>query len=86
MWPREVARLVLPTPFGPFDLVAFGTSENGLLLALVLGDVGDGDPVLVRIHSECLTGDVLGSLRCDCGVQLRDGMRAIAAQGRGVLV
>src|SRR5262249_45860218 len=50
------------------------------------GDIGDGEDILVRLHSECLTGDALGSLRCDCGVQLRQAFRAIAAEGRGVLV
>ncbi len=55
-------------------------------LAFVRGDVRDGEPVLVRVHSECLTGDVFGSHRCDCGAQLDDSMRAIAAEGRGVVV
>jgi 3,4-dihydroxy 2-butanone 4-phosphate synthase / GTP cyclohydrolase II len=55
-------------------------------LALTRGDVTGGDPVLVRVHSECLTGDVLGSRRCDCGTQLDDSLAAIAAEGRGVLV
>ncbi len=55
-------------------------------LCLSRGEVGDGENVLARMHSECLTGDVLGSLRCDCGVQLRQAMRVIAAEGRGVLV
>ena len=53
---------------------------------MVMGDIGDGEDVLVRLHSECLTGDALGSLRCDCGVQLRSALRTIAAERRGVLV
>ena len=53
---------------------------------MVLGDVDDGEDVLVRLHSECLTGDALGSLRCDCGIQLRLALRTIAAERRGVLV
>jgi 3,4-dihydroxy 2-butanone 4-phosphate synthase/GTP cyclohydrolase II len=55
-------------------------------IALVCGDIGDGQDVLVRVHSECLTGDVFGSLRCDCGTQLRTALRRIAAEGRGVLL
>jgi 3,4-dihydroxy 2-butanone 4-phosphate synthase/GTP cyclohydrolase II len=55
-------------------------------LALVMGKVDDGEPVLVRVHSECLTGDVFGSLRCDCGGQLRIAMRKVAEEGRGVVM
>ncbi len=55
-------------------------------VALVLGDIADGEPVLVRVHSECLTGDTFGSLRCDCGPQLRAAMAAVAAEGRGVVL
>ena len=76
----------LPTPFGVFEVRAFEQSGGHLYLAMVLGEIGDGDDVLVRLHSECLTGDALGSLRCDCGVQLRLALRLIAAEGRGVLV
>jgi 3,4-dihydroxy 2-butanone 4-phosphate synthase/GTP cyclohydrolase II len=71
---------------GEFDLHAFETRDGHVYLALVSGDVGARAGVLARIHSECLTGDVLGSLRCDCGVQLRTAMRAIAAEGTGVIV
>jgi 3,4-dihydroxy 2-butanone 4-phosphate synthase/GTP cyclohydrolase II len=77
----------LPTPFGEFAVTAY---ENPLYphpdLALTIGDVADGEPVLVRVHSECLTGDVFGSARCDCGEQLRRAMALIAAAGCGVLV
>jgi 3,4-dihydroxy 2-butanone 4-phosphate synthase/GTP cyclohydrolase II len=71
---------------GVFDAHAFETASGHVYLALVLGDITDGDDVLTRMHSECLTGDVLGSLRCDCGPQLRLALRGIAAEGRGVLV
>jgi 3,4-dihydroxy 2-butanone 4-phosphate synthase/GTP cyclohydrolase II len=83
---REVASLPLGTTFGEFELRAFELASGGVYLALVRGDIGDGDSVLTRLHSECVTGDALGSLRCDCGTQLREAGRAIAAEGRGVLV
>src|SRR5215217_9266505 len=84
--PREVARILLPTSAGEFHARAFECASGALQLALVKGDVADGDGVLTRVHSECLTGDALGSLRCDCGVQLRSALRTIAAEGRGVLI
>jgi GTP cyclohydrolase II len=86
MKPSEVARAQLPTAFGTFELRAFKTTAGFVHLALVLGDIGDGGPVLTRVHSECLTGDALGSLRCDCGVQLRASLRLISSEGRGVLL
>jgi 3,4-dihydroxy 2-butanone 4-phosphate synthase/GTP cyclohydrolase II len=55
-------------------------------IALIAGEIGDGEDVLVRVHSECLTGDVLGSLRCDCGPQLDAALSAVAAEGRGIVV
>ena len=55
-------------------------------IALIAGDVGDGQNILVRVHSECLTGDVLGSLKCDCGPQLHAAMRRVAAEGRGIVL
>ena len=78
----------LPTRFGKtFEIKGFVNRLNGEHhVALVLGDVADGEPVLCRIHSECLTGDALGSSRCDCGEQYQAAMRAIAAEGRGLLV
>jgi 3,4-dihydroxy 2-butanone 4-phosphate synthase/GTP cyclohydrolase II len=77
----------LPTPLGVFRAVAYqSTSDHQEYLAMVLGNVADGQDVLVRVHSECLTGDLFGSLRCDCGPQLDLAMRRIAAAGRGVLV
>ena len=82
----EAVRVPLPTPFGVFDVHTFERASGHVYVAMVMGDVFDGDDVLVRIHSECLTGDALGSLRCDCGIQLRTGLRMIAAERRGVLV
>src|SRR5690606_11301687 len=55
-------------------------------MALVVGEIGDGEDVLVRVHSECLTGDAFGSVRCDCGPQLRAAMQRIASEGRGVVL
>ena len=82
----EAACVRLPTPHGLFDVHAFEQPSGFVYLALVAGPVEDAERVLVRVHSECLTGDVLGSLRCDCGVQLRQSLRIIAAERRGVLV
>lgn len=82
----EVARVPLPTPFGEFEVHAFETPGGHVYLAMVAGVVSGADDVLARVHSECLTGDALGSLRCDCGVQLRTSLRRIAAEGTGVLV
>jgi 3,4-dihydroxy 2-butanone 4-phosphate synthase/GTP cyclohydrolase II len=82
---------LLPTSHGTFRATSFRSNFDGQEhLALVLGDVtatGPGDPgVLVRVHSECLTGDVLGSLKCDCGTQLTESMQLIAGEGRGIIV
>ncbi|MGH8983540.1 MAG: GTP cyclohydrolase II [Acidimicrobiia bacterium] len=82
---REVTRVMLPTAFGPFQAHAFESSTGSVHLALMRGQASE-EPVLTRLHSECLTGDALGSLRCDCGVQLRLALRMIAAAGSGVLV
>jgi 3,4-dihydroxy 2-butanone 4-phosphate synthase/GTP cyclohydrolase II len=83
---REAVRVPIATAAGVFDAHAFELPSGSVYLALVRGEVGDGRSVLVRLHSECLTGDALGSLRCDCGVQLRWALRRIAAEGRGVLL
>jgi GTP cyclohydrolase II len=83
---KELTRVTLPTPYGLFEAHAFESEEGTVHLALVKGDVAGRDRVLTRLHSECLTGDALGSLRCDCGVQLRLALRMIAAAGEGVLV
>jgi 3,4-dihydroxy 2-butanone 4-phosphate synthase/GTP cyclohydrolase II len=76
----------LPTEFGEFSLHLFTDSEQKEHLALVHGELQPSETTLVRVHSECLTGEVLGSLRCDCGEQLRLSLQAIAAAGRGVLI
>ena len=84
---RKVAQARLPLPQGVFQAVGYiSTVTNRELIALVYGDIGDGADVLVRVHSECLTGDVLGSLRCDCGPQLQAALHAVAAEGRGVVL
>lgn len=80
------ARTKLPTQFAEFELVGFTDGTGKEHVALVLGDVGDGAPVLARVHSECLTGDALFSQRCDCGPQLEAAMQKIAKEGRGVIV
>ena len=82
----EVARVSLPTPFGEFRVHAYETPDENVYLALIAGELEGGTDVLARVHSECLTGDAFGSLRCDCGIQLRTSLRRIAAEGRGVLV
>lgn len=82
----EVARVPYPTRFGRFELRAFRGSSECLYIALCKGDLEDQEGLLVRIHSECLTGDALGSRRCDCGEQLQLALRAIADAGQGVLV
>ena len=77
----------LPTKYGEFTIHGYRNKLNGdHHVALVMGDVADGNPVLCRVHSECLTGDVFGSSRCDCGEQLDQAMKAIAKEGRGVLL
>ena len=84
--PREVANLPIATAAGEFDLRAFEAPSGRVYLLLGRGEIADGRSVLTRLHSECLTGDALGSLRCDCGIQLRLASRIIAAEGRGILV
>lgn len=78
--------MALPTPFGEFEARAFECASGFVYLALVRGVVTGQEGVLTRLHSECLTGDTLGSLRCDCGLQLRMAFRTIAAESRGVLL
>ena len=77
----------LPTRYGTFTSRVWVDSETGAHhMALVMGDISTRDPVLMRIHSECLTGDAFGSLRCDCGLQLDQALKQIAEQGRGILL
>ena len=84
---RRVATAQLPTEFGEFTIHVF---ENGLgggtHVAMVRGEMGDGENVLARVHSSCLTGDIFHSSRCDCGEQLHSALRRIADEGRGVLL
>ncbi|MGE5829057.1 MAG: bifunctional 3,4-dihydroxy-2-butanone-4-phosphate synthase/GTP cyclohydrolase II [Micromonosporaceae bacterium] len=87
---RQVTRVAearLPTAHGVFRAVGYRATHDGAEhVALVFGDIGDGRDVLVRVHSECLTGDVLGSLRCDCGPQLEAALQRVADEGRGVVL
>lgn len=82
-----VARAKMPTRYGEFTIHGYVNKLNGEHhVALVKGDISDGKPVLCRVHSECLTGDALGSARCDCGQQYDAAMKMIAKEGRGVLL
>jgi 3,4-dihydroxy 2-butanone 4-phosphate synthase / GTP cyclohydrolase II len=84
---QRIAEARIPTAYGVFQAVGYqALGDAAEHLALVYGDLGDGQDVLVRVHSECLTGDVLGSLRCDCGLQLRAALARVAAEGRGVVL
>ena len=87
---RQIERVVetrLPTEQGDFTAVGYRAKTDGSEhVALVFGDLGDGQDVLVRVHSECLTGDVFGSVRCDCGPQLDAALERVAAAGRGVVL
>jgi 3,4-dihydroxy 2-butanone 4-phosphate synthase/GTP cyclohydrolase II len=84
---EKLAEARLPTQYGVFRALGYRALADGSEhVALVFGDIGDGEDVLVRVHSECLTGDVFGSLRCDCGPQLQAALRRIAAEGRGVVL
>jgi 3,4-dihydroxy 2-butanone 4-phosphate synthase/GTP cyclohydrolase II len=84
---HRVAEAKLPTPFGEFTVIAYKCqTDPEEHLAMVMGDVATDDPVLVRVHSQCLTGDVFHSLRCDCGEQVEMAMKRIAEEGRGVVL
>jgi 3,4-dihydroxy 2-butanone 4-phosphate synthase/GTP cyclohydrolase II len=84
---QRVAEAKLPTPFGNFKVIAYKSSTDPAEhLAMVMGDVATDEPVLVRVHSQCLTGDVFHSLRCDCGEQIEMSMKRIADEGRGVVL
>ena len=77
----------MPTRYGDFTIYGYVNKLNGEHhVALVMGDINDGNPVLCRVHSECLTGDAFGSLRCDCGEQYDAAMKQIAKEGRGILL
>ncbi|ATJ81045.1 GTP cyclohydrolase II [Halomonas beimenensis] len=84
---RYIAASRLPTPWATFTMHGFEDEATGKdHIALTLGEVDDGSPVLGRVHSECLTGDALFSMRCDCGYQLQEALKRIAEEGRGVLL
>jgi 3,4-dihydroxy 2-butanone 4-phosphate synthase/GTP cyclohydrolase II len=84
---ERVAEATIPTPHGEFRSYAYESAVDGRThVALVLGEIGDGLDVLTRVHSECLTGDVFASLRCDCGEQLDRSMEMIGAEGRGIVL
>ncbi|MCT0078589.1 bifunctional 3,4-dihydroxy-2-butanone-4-phosphate synthase/GTP cyclohydrolase II [Lactococcus lactis] len=84
---EQVTRAKLPTKYGMFDILGFVNKINGEHhVALVKGDIGDGQAILCRVHSECLTGDAFGSLKCDCGGQLEEALKKINDEGRGVLL
>ena len=84
---ERVADTKMPTKYGDFRAYAYINKLNGEHhVALVKGDIADGEDLLVRVHSECLTGDAFGSLRCDCGDQFASAMRAVNEEGRGVVL
>lgn len=84
---KRVTEAKMPTKHGDFKIIGYENSLNGEHhVALVKGDISDGEPVLIRVHSECLTGDAFGSLRCDCGEQFAAAARRIEEEGRGVLL
>jgi len=84
---RRVAAARLPTEYGDFNVYAYENQvDKQTHVALVRGEIGDGKDVLVRVHSSCLTGDALHSIRCDCGAQLEAAMQKIAKEGRGILL
>jgi 3,4-dihydroxy 2-butanone 4-phosphate synthase / GTP cyclohydrolase II len=84
---ERVAMTRLPTEFGDFTAYGYRSdTDESEHIALVAGEIGDGQDILVRVHSECLTGDVFGSFRCDCGPQLHAALRQVAEEGRGVVL
>jgi len=84
---RYIQTCRLPTPFGVFDMHGFEEPDTGKEhIALTLGNLDSDEPLLARTHSECLTGDALYSMRCDCGYQLEEALRSIAREGRGILM
>ena len=84
---ERVAETTLPLPMGSFRVMAYrSVIDPDEHVALVMGDISTPEPVLVRVHSQCVTGDVFGSLRCDCGAQLEESLKRIGEEGRGVVV
>ena len=83
---RRVAETQLPTRYGEFRCIVYSMPDGTEQIALLAGAVDENEPTTVRLHSECLTGDVFGSLRCDCGEQLADSLRFLQADGHGILL
>ncbi|MFQ6114031.1 MAG: bifunctional 3,4-dihydroxy-2-butanone-4-phosphate synthase/GTP cyclohydrolase II [bacterium] len=84
---KKIVTTQLPTEYGNFTLHLYESEfDQQHHLAIIKGDVGSGEPTLVRVHSQCLTGDIFGSLRCDCGEQLRQALRMVEQEGRGVVL
>lgn len=84
---EEIVRINMPTEYGTFELVAFDDKiAKKTLFALTKGDWEQDEPVLVRVHSSCITGDIVGSLRCDCGPQLQAAMKKVEQEGKGVII
>lgn len=84
---EQGVKVDMPTEYGHFSLIPFRELSNGLEhIAIIKGDIADGQPVLVRVHSSCATGDIFGSKRCDCGEQLHQAMRMIEKEGRGLVL
>jgi 3,4-dihydroxy 2-butanone 4-phosphate synthase/GTP cyclohydrolase II len=84
---KEETRVKMPTKYGDFELIAFTQLNTGEVhMALKKGDWEKDEPVLVRVHSSCMTGDILGSLRCDCGDQLHNAMKMVQAEGKGLVL
>ena len=84
---EEVVRVQMPTEYGEFELVGFEDKKNRkTLFALIKGTWTKDEPVLARVHSSCITGDIIGSLRCDCGPQLQAAMKKVEAEGKGVII
>ena len=84
---KEEVRVKMPTKYGDFELIAFTQLNTGEVhMALKKGDWKEDEPVLVRVHSSCMTGDILGSLRCDCGDQLHNAMKMVQAEGKGLVL
>lgn len=84
--PQRSAEARLPTRYGTFKLIVYATPDAREHMALTVGRIEDGEPVIVRLHSECATGDIFGSCRCDCGEQLQDSLHFLQEQGRGVIL
>lgn len=83
----RVAEASLPTRYGNFRMIVYGTAIDNLNhIALVMGDIDEEEPVMVRLHSECITGEVFGSLRCECGEQLDIAMRKVGEEGKGAII